>query len=259
MDEKQATNFILNRLNLGHEKNKIADDLSKLLGAPPEIVMRFVNKIAASHTPPPGSFLKTPQFKSEAPFSTDVFITESPSDLDEDTYQEPDDDFQNPDSQTEKEQVILQPSKEMPHPPVQHQESLPTSTVDLVELKTFVIKSLKKHKRHNDIVEEVCQRAKLNWNEAQRFVARTQTEHHGQLTKSRRSFMIPFSVIFILGGIFLLLWSGLTLYDYYQGYSSPEYSTLSLDFLPLVLGGFLTSFGIIAGGIFGLFRSLSNQ
>jgi hypothetical protein len=259
MDEKQATNFILNRLNLGHDINIISDDLSKLLGVPSDIVMRFVNKIAASHTPPPGSFSKTPPYKSAPPFSTDVLITEPSSDLNEDTNQGPDDDFQYPDSQTEAEQETLQPSKEKLRAPFQHQESLPISNIDLDELKAFVIKSLKKHIRHNDIIEEVCQRAQWNWNESQRFVARTQTEQHSQLTKSRLSFMVPFSVIFILGGIFLLFWSGLTLYDYYLGFTNPEYSTLSLDFLPLVLGGLVTGFGIIAGGIFGLYRSLSNQ
>jgi hypothetical protein len=259
MDEKQATNFILNRLNLGHEKNNIATDLSELLGAPQDIVTRFVNKVAASYTPPPGSITITPQPKLTTPFSEDEFNIESQSDLDEDAYQKTENYYQYPDSHVEAEQVTPQLQQEKAGPQIQNQDLPLKSNVDLAELKTFVIKNLKKHTRHNDIVAEVCQRAQWNWNDAQRFVARTQTEHHGQLTKSQRSFMIPFSIIFIFGGILLLVWSGMTLYDYYQGYTGPEYSTLSLDFLPLVLGGLVTSFGIIAGGIFGLYRSLSGQ
>jgi hypothetical protein len=131
--------------------------------------------------------------------------------------------------------------------------------VNRLELERFILQSLKKHRRQNDIVQVVCERTGWSWNKAQRFVARTQTKNHHELTKRNRLFMIPFSSIFIIGGFLLLLWSVLALLDYYNGYSGQGTSTLPFDFIILVFAGLLTSFGIIAGGIYGLYCTLTSQ
>ena len=69
--------------------------------------------------------------------------------------------------------------------------------------------------------------------------------------------MIPFSIGFIIGGGLLLLWSVAAIFDYYNAITHQGYSTLSLDLIPLVIGALIASFGIIAGGIIGLYRTLA--
>ena len=126
----------------------------------------------------------------------------------------------------------------------------PKADVDLEELAEFVVQSLKRHQRFNDIVESVCQKTGMSWNQAHRFVARTQTEHHKELTKSSRTIMIPLSIGFIVGGILLLIWSIGTMFDYYTAFTSQDYTILPVEFIFLVGGAFVTSFGPYGWGCF---------
>jgi hypothetical protein len=51
----------------------------------------------------------------------------------------------------------------------------------------------------------------------------------------------------------------LGLLDYYNAITGQDANTLPSDFIVLVIGAFIASIGIMAGGIFGLYRTLTNQ
>jgi hypothetical protein len=258
MDEIQATSFILNRLELGYDKVDIATDLSQSLGVSPELVMRFVRKVADSYTPvpppvEPEPISRTPQVESESPISS-----QPPAVIDEPLQNEPGySKFTYQETQQENPQENSQLTSESSSHQTQIGEPSSSIAIDMDDLTTFVLQSVKKRRRHSDIVGDVCKRTLWHWEKAQLFVARTQTEHHEELSRSQRKFMIPFSIAFILGGALLLIWSITTLIDYYIAYTGSGYSTLPADVIPLVIGGLLSSIGIVAGGIFGIYKMVS--
>jgi len=256
MDKYQATHYILKHLRQGADKIEIAADLCERLNAPPEMVLKFVEQVAASFTPPP------PPIPKETP----------PEALPSSVYPFALDD--RPVEVYEFEPVYAE-SPERSSPEISEYDPTPNYAsqgggqdqlpkleeieFDAEALTQYVVQLLKKHRRHNDIVEYVANKTGWHWNESQRFVARTQTQRHGELTQSQNRFMIPLSIAFILGGLLLLGWSILALLDYYLAYTGRGNSALAVDFVPLVIGSLFTSFGIIAGGIFGLYRTLSSR
>ena len=265
MDKQQATDFILKRLELGYKKESIAEELSSQLKAPSAVVAKFVDQVAANFQPKP------PQQPAPRPAQADIpsWILDleeqgSPTELIRDDISDSQQALKSPQSF----QDLNRPSSEnlLVNPPSSLSEaevnliSTPQKEIDTEELTAFVLQELKRQRRLNDIIEIVCQRTGWHWNEAQRFVARAKTTHHGAISKSQNRFMIPFSVVFILGGILLLIWAITALVDYYLGYTSLDHSsTLSADFIPVVLGALVTSLGIIAGGIYGLYRTLASR
>jgi hypothetical protein len=254
MDKKQATHFILNQLKLGHDNIQIAAVLSEKLSAPPELALKFVEQVAATIQPPPPSpFTPEPPVASApvAPLMTDELKT----------------DFEFEPIYSESPEAPISNFSENFHPSDDSQSQVNLNQpagkqekeFDIEILTANVVQQLKKHRRHSDIVEYVARTTGWHWNESQRFVARTQTENHSELSQSQNKFMIAFSAVFILGGFLLMGWSVIALFDYAQALTSPGYSTLSFDFFPFILLAFVSSFGIIGGGIFGLYRILTNR
>ncbi len=253
MDKHEATQYILNQLKSGHDHIGIAADLSERLNAPPELALKFVQQVASNFSPEPESSLpkSEPDPQTVQPFVDDddlpeielkPIYTESP---------EPQD-FSQPQ---------FDPTPNYPQPETDGEQSNPAKEKDFdIEVVTNdVVEQLKNHRRYSDIVEYVAQKTGWHWNESQRFVARTQTENHDELSQSQNKFMIVFSATFILGGFLLMGWSVIALLDYAQALSSPQYATLSFDFFPLILIAFVSSFGIIGGGVFGLYRIMTNR
>jgi hypothetical protein len=251
MDREQATKIIQNRLKLGHDKGDIASDLSKVLDLPPDLVSRFVDKVAGSLS-----------FSSDEHVSKLSIIESEKEILDTLQVEMNLDQFLDFRSETDEIPTVGRypdVSKEHLEPPPIEIESQPKSELTKEELTALVLKSLKKQQRHSDIVETVCTRTGMQWNEAQRFVAKVQTKHHTVLSKSSKTTMFIFSILFIIGGALLMLWASNYLIDYYFDFTGQGTATFPSDFFGLVLGGFIASFGIVGGGIFGLYKTLTNQ
>lgn len=261
MEKYEAERFVIQRLNLGDDKKEIAVELSQLLGAPTELVKRFVDQVSKSQQQLPSTIHEEFMKSDLESLSDDGAIGVIEGDDSPYLYDEPlIDEAENIESSPhEKEDNIIITKQKPPDDEDESGTAPHPNKEEQLELESFVLQSLKKHRRQNDIVQVVCERTGWSWNKAQLFVARTQTRNHHELTKRNRLFMIPFSGIFIIGGILLLLWSVLALFDYYNGYSGQGTSTLPLDFIVLVIAGLLTSFGIIAGGIYGLYCTLTSQ
>jgi len=259
MDKNQATDYVIKRLKYGHAIDVIAADLSKELEVPLKLITRFVKNVFDSYstTQSPGD---KPSISEE---NTGVGSREAVMDTDESNekvsmYIPPD-------------LNIIQAGEEinsnLPEPiEATHDEGTypgqgikESEEYNLKEIRLFVIRSIKNHHRHNDIVAAVCTRTGMSWNAAQRFVASTQTQNHEELSRSNKTIMLLFSALFIIGGILLLGWSVISMINYYNTFTGLEPETLPPEFLVWIASGFIISLGIISGGIFGFYQSLSNQ
>jgi len=260
MDKQEATEYVINRIDLGYTQTDIVNGLCKNLGAPPEMVEKFVSQIVSSFSPPPETGKPKPvqgdipswilEMEASGPPIAPDFEEEASIPTQQSTIQHlptlkaiPQLEHPTHFSPAE-ENLIIKPQKE----------------IDTEELSKFVVQELTRQRRQSDIVGIICQRTGWHWDEAQRYVARSRTTHHGEISKSQNRFMIPVSIVFIIGGVLLLIWSIYALADYYLGFTAVDRTTtLAADLIPLVLGALVTSFGIIAGGIFGLHRMHSAQ
>jgi len=159
MDREQATAIIQNRLKLGHDKQDIASDLSKVLDLPTELISRFVDKVAG-----------TLSFTSNEHISKLSIIESEQKILDTLQVEIDPDKYTNLGSTSDGS-----PSAEgYPDYSPQHPETLPVdqksdpkNEITKEELTSLVLKSLKKKHSFNDIVEAVCKHSGMQWNQAQ--------------------------------------------------------------------------------------------
>lgn len=269
MEQKEAEEFVIQRLNTGMVKEKIAEELSIQMRAPSDLVTRFVDHVSnlyyqklsqeseISHPVEDESTVKT---SGEGYFSDD--------EIDQNIISE--------ELQSDEEQRFDETASQIPSTPMEFKIGIPEKQpenqilseseylsiekeIDAIEIEQFVLQDLRNQKRYSDIIQKVCERTGWDWDEAQRFVAKTQTKNHPFLSASNRLFMIPFSAVFIIGGLLLLIWSILTFMDFQNGSTGQGSNALITSSIPLIIGGFIASIGIIAGGIFGLYRTLNSQ
>ena len=132
------------------------------------------------------------------------------------------------------------------------------------DLTVFVLKQLGSHKRHSDVVAEICQRTGWDWNQAQRFVSRIQTEHHDELTKKQNRMLIPIGIAFIIGGVFLIFYTGAAILDWVMFFTggdslTPDLPSVSMEGIPQTIALFLTGLALISGGIIGIIRAIMDR
>ncbi len=267
MEKPEARDFVLQRLQLGYEKEEIVKDLCQRLGAPSELVLRFVNQVSENYLRNQNSGIspfviidQKEKIENETGLEDkamdqsgkdDSISVEGEASIDEIVT------LEQKSSEYEEERSAIEQAESQSRN--EFEEISIVNDINIPELEQLTLQNIKKLYRHNDIVEQVCEKTGWSWNKAQRFVAKTQTKNHQELTRSSRIFMIIFCIIFIIGGLLLLLWSVLTFKEYRNGWTGQITSTLSMDLVSFIIGGFFTSLGIILGGIYGLYRTLSNQ
>ena len=259
MDKSQATDYVKNRIRNGYDIDVIAADLSKELGVPLNLITKFVKNVFVSNSPnqSPGDKPSPMEEKKETEPRKSIKET---YESDENVSRKISPDLIRQQSDEGINSRFPEPS-ETTHGKGNYsiQETKVSDAYNLEEIRLFVIKSIINHHRHNDIVAAVCTRTGMNWNAAQRFVATTQTQNHEELSRSNSSSMLLFSILFIIGGILLLGWSVISMINYYNSFTGLEPEALPPEFLVWIFTGFITSLGIISGGIYGFYRSLSKQ
>lgn len=261
MEKHEAEKFVIECFKHGDKEGEIVNKLALLLGAPIGLIKRFVNQVIETHLQTPDSdtgLPSSPDLRDSGKKNVTKQSERDDSPLIEEEIPIKENDFLKATSPKQKEvhrPNIQNEIKKLNEP----EEGSPHYEYKINELERFVLHKIKKHHRYNDILQSVCEQTGWDWNKAQLFVAKTQTKNHQELTRSNRIFMIPFSCLFIICGFLLLLWSITTFFEYKNGVIDQISRILSVDYLSLIVGGFFTSFGIIAGGIYGLYRTLSNQ
>jgi hypothetical protein len=291
MDKEQATNFILNALQENQKQEEIVANLSQQLKAPPELVARFVNQVKTKHadsipptykiypdavrpsqpeespTPSLGDSELTPSTATEYSQATvaSSIAEQTPDSIEPSAHQPEIQQTPSPYPESDEiEQSLIEEVEQDGFDPDdtssgEPAEITPTKEVDIEALTNYVVKDLGKHRRYSDVVGEICQRTGWSWNQAQRFVARIQTEHHGELHKKKNRLQIPIGIAFVIGGLFLLIYTGLELLNYLMipmGMSEQE--MLGVDFIPYLAALFILGFGLLVGGGFGLYRTFTS-
>lgn len=287
MDKQQATQRIVSRLRAGYGREEIVAELSRILKAPPEVVGRFVDQVAAQHPeamPPIRPVEEADQPDWMQSISADpepmAIATQPPltanSDLppnllklingNEETnhwneIDAPAEVPQNPDSDLPKRAAFVPPSEQQDKHLKETEES---TKANLQELSQEVLTQLKKRRRHNDIVEFVCHETGWHWNKSQRFVARIQTQNHEKLQTGQNRLTIFVGIGIILVGLVMALNGATTIADYAKlaAFARTNPSVLmsvSPEGLIFALAASITGLGMIIGGGYGVGRAIANR
>jgi hypothetical protein len=133
------------------------------------------------------------------------------------------------------------------------------------KVEKFVLQMLSKNRKTNDTVLAVCERTGLDWNEAQRLVARIAAKNQKSLKTKQNRLPMILSVLALLAGA-LLLFAGIsesyTIYTVVRMAQSTEEMVMtaaSQEFLRRAFWSLVTGGALLIGGAIGLFTSLRSQ
>jgi hypothetical protein len=236
MEKQEAVNFILQELGKNRPQADIAADLSARLGAPLETVSKFVAKVASQQ----------PEVQETAdpvspPPTSQAFTTGLPD---------------MPDASDAVAQAFLQGNVQDTKSTVKEDPERPFK--ENSELETVILNELGKNKRNSDIVMMVCEQTGLNWNQAQRIVARIESKNRKKLSARQNRILLPLIIAAIVFGV-LLTASGV--FEYYQsvqgfvqGNQIPDQVAIRDGFWAISVGSLM-----LLGGIAGLIIVLLKQ
>jgi hypothetical protein len=281
MNKQEATDYILTQLQSGKTRKEIVKELSNLLNAPEKIVESFVVQVVSSNPEaanPPQKITNKAEGLESTPIRADTspagqsYVLDN-SDLPPGIQALLNEGIPNINDPPKISQAQTDPTdnhsiSEIELPKQANLEAsvhqIKPGQPDLEVLENFVLQQLKKQRRHNDIVEAVCNRTGWHWNTSQRFVAKTQTKHHDDLQSSRNRIPLIFGIGLILIGLFMAVNGVISLSDYVK-FASVTTSTpeILLNISPqrvlFTLGAIVTGLGMVIGGSYGITRALSSR
>ncbi len=123
------------------------------------------------------------------------------------------------------------------------------------ELTQSIIRDLVKQRSRNDIIQRVCERAGLNWPQAEQLVRRVEADHAHAIARGQSPLLILLSIGSILIGLALLYLA----IDYLVGFVNAQLleELLSVRSAWYRLAGGVTGLGMVVGGLIGLWRTTS--
>ncbi len=250
MNQQQATEFIQQQLQQGQDPEAIVQLLSQQLPAPPEMLLKFVEKVAAQMPPPPpvSQPARTAQPLQAPTQAYDALSSEPPA--------------QAP--------VLAAATPAAPQPaatPLPAAASMPArpaarpNPLDDPKLTEYVVKRLKRQHRKSDIALEICERTGVDWKEAQRFVSQVNIEQNKSISSSKNLPILIFCGLFIFSGAILLIWGLLDmapLVSLLFGMPTDQLYLSDFDIrgtIYLLLGGI----GLTLGGLVGFYLAIRPQ
>lgn len=263
MDKQQATQFILNELKNHRTPDQIAAALSSQVGAPLEMVKKFVSQVMAenpswqaaqeTHAPNDLSFF-APDAASPNP------VPEPPPPVSSSSYPSAVVSAVPPATAHPASVASAAPRPAQPSPP-----PLPTPDSEAIksrqprsnpELEAYILKSITMGRKDNDLVMELCEKESMTWDQAQRFVAHVRIQNRESLSRQQNIIVIVLSVGILLAGIALTLSSAQEAYTVYKCITDPVNCTTAADIDRTTIGAFVGGLGLTLGGIAGLIRAL---
>jgi hypothetical protein len=241
MEKQDAIDFIFRELDDNRSLQAITESLSKQLGAPPDVVEKFVAKVAAKRPEP------VVERGGIAASSTDMERVEIEPAAD--------------DSHDQIEETQPKPETRMAEDSQSAWlESLSSKPkVDQAELEVMITKELAKNTRQSDVVVSVCEFTGMNWDEAQRLVAKVALNKRQHLARRRNLIFVPMAVIAILAGLALIYAS--VSESYVIGSTMIEGAPLdpSSQDIQTIVWAIPIGVGLLLGGGIGLYKSLRAQ
>jgi hypothetical protein len=132
------------------------------------------------------------------------------------------------------------------------------------ELEGLIIRRLAETANRNKVIEELCLERGMVWGEAGQIVDHLIRFHHLEIVRQQSPFLVLAAFSIFLGGVFLVAWNLLGLYNYFWPYFDPNtpdavglylfYSDIfqTLLYFPRALPLFVTGLAMIVGSYFGM-------
>jgi hypothetical protein len=274
MDKQEAIHIITRGLENNISQEEIASVLSHRLGAPPELTKKFVAQVAAdwksadTSTAAASAGIESPNSVApvdQAQPSPNPAERQDFASLHPDIPQTFQPDPQPAQAAYDRSPVIpAEPAPSVSEYSIPDISSRPKSQPVDPELEAEILKLLSKNKKRTDIAMMACEQTGMNWDQAQRLVARIESQNRKKLTSRHNRFLIPFTIIVLLAGVALLIAGASELLPIAREMADPQ-NDLVTDvmytqgliqeaFWALVMG-----LGLLLGGGVGLFKALQSQ
>ncbi len=122
------------------------------------------------------------------------------------------------------------------------------------ELEQLIVHGLWWYRSRGAIIEDVCERGKLQWPEAEQLVKQVETEQAHRIARGQIPLIAFLSTATVAAGMGLLLYSIQALTEIFRGDLLTQILSVGTGYYPLVVGGIGGS--MIAGGMVGLYKAL---
>ena len=254
MEKQEAIAFIQRELQNNCTQDEIVSLLSLELGAPPDMVRKFVAQVAAQQKPPAPTALKV----NAAAIAPTPYNEAMPSFA-------PDADVPSPAPANVPARPIFKVPP--PVPPTPYAAPVIPGAVSAnplqgnTELEKWTLSALSKNRVMNDIVMHICEETGASWDQAQRFVAQVRTVNRKTLTTRQNILPILLSILAIIAGI-ALFGAGINeVKEVIRFYMDPSAfpNGLTSDIDRLTIAAIASGPVLFFGGIVGLFLSLKKQ
>jgi len=295
VDKQQAIDFVLDELDKGRSLSAITAALSSQLGAPADLVGKFVSQTAERYAQSKGVLPPTPP--SNPPltvanrWSSSYGQSPSAPDLNHPGYGQPPaasdsqpTAYSRPpvaDSQEtggfHDEAGTAAAMEAIPEPNPRYiqapaaitgetsfapEKELEAATAP--DLEKFILGELGKNKREGDIVLAVVERTGMEYRQAQRMVSRVGARNYKKVAAKQNCLIIPLAVVFLIAGLVLL---GASVAEGYQlrfilnspNNLSGEQIQQAYDRGRDLPWAFITGLALSLGGSIGLFSALRKQ
>ena len=246
MDKQEAITFIHRELGNNRSQAEIVGLLCKELGAPPGVVRKFVDRVAAQgpkSTAAPRQQSVTPPVMSVGATPPDYEASQpAPA----------------PQPASAKAPASSRGAQRQPDPQVGFSYTRPE--FDQEEMEKQILKALSKNRRQSDVVELVCERTGLDWGDAQRLVARVASKNRKHLAFRQNLLIMPLALIAILAGL-ALLYAGIS-EAYLMGSAAledPSNLAVGRRDIESMVWAVPTGLMLLLGGGFGLYKALRAQ
>lgn len=120
----------------------------------------------------------------------------------------------------------------------------------------FVVQALGKHQDKNEVIMALCQQTGMNWKQAEQFIKQVEVDHKSTITSRQTPLFIVMGITFIVIGCGLLIANIQFFITILQ--SDPSEIALAVRSAYFRIGSVVTGFGMVIGGIVGLWRAISD-
>jgi hypothetical protein len=121
------------------------------------------------------------------------------------------------------------------------------------ELTTLIIKELGKHHDRKEIIQKVCERSPLDWQEADELIALVEGQHKRAIAGRQTPLLLFFSIGTLLLGIGLVAFNIQILAAFFQKDVLGQVLSLQSSYYRII--ALLTGTAMTVGGLVGLWRA----
>ena len=122
------------------------------------------------------------------------------------------------------------------------------------KLTNLIIKELGKHRSRNELVRAVCEQGVLNWADANRLIKQVEEQHRRTIATRQSPLLLFFSFGMLIIGVGLLIYNLQFFADLFQRETLDQLLSLRTSYYKI--GSSLTGFGMLVGGMIGLWKTL---